>query len=224
MSIIGLIKRSQSVFGYLFTVSGCATLYKTEILKKVGGFSTVTATEDIDATWRIQRGGYRVWFQPKAMAQIQVPQKLREYWKQRKRWATGGWHFLRTHKDIFLNWKLRNIWPLFFDFIFSYSWAFCFVMLIVYWIISLFKDLNINMSYMLFLNASIISIVSLVQLLFAIIINYPYDKDLKRCIFWIPWYPMFFFLIGAVLVVWSAPKSLFGDRIGSGKWNSPKRI
>jgi len=224
MSIIGLIKRSQSIFGYLFTVSGCATLYNTNILKKVNGFSTVTATEDIDVTWRIQRAGYRVWFQPRALALIQVPNTIRDYWKQRKRWATGGWHFLRTHKDIFSNRKLYHLWPLFIDFILSYLWAFCFTTVLFIWIISLFTSSNAELIQTVFINGSITSIVCLIQMFFAVIINIPYDNDIKSCLFWIPWYPVFFFLVGAFLVIWSAPKSLFGSLNDSGKWKSPKRL
>lgn len=55
MSIIGLIKRCQCLFGKLYTVSGCATMYKTSVLMEVGGLCKCTATEDIDVTWRIQK-------------------------------------------------------------------------------------------------------------------------------------------------------------------------
>ncbi|MDK2799236.1 MAG: poly-beta,6-N-acetyl-D-glucosamine synthase [Clostridiales bacterium] len=221
MSIIGLIKRSQSIFGYLFTVSGCATLYNTDLLRKLGGFSTGTATEDIDATWQIQRAGYRILFQAQAIALIQVPNKLREYWKQRKRWATGGWHFLRTHKDIFFYWHLRHLWLLYLDFVFAYTWAFC---LVITLIICLFSNFFVSVNLILLLHCTIVSFICLVQMAIAIEINTFYDKEIKRCFFWVPWYPIFFFLIGAILVVWTAPKSLFGSLENSGKWKSPKRV
>jgi len=222
-SIIGLIKRSQSITGHLFTVSGCSTLYNTDILKKVNGFSTITATEDIDVTWRIQRAGYKVWFQPHAIALIQVPKTLREYWKQRKRWATGGWHFLRTHIDIFFNIRLIYLWPLFIDFILSYLWAFSFTIVLTVWIVSLFTSVNADIIQNVFVNGSALSIICVIQMFFAVLINVKYDKDLKKYLYWTPWYPIFFFLIGALLIIWSAPKSLFGNLEDSGKWNSPKR-
>lgn len=109
-SIIGLIKRSQRVLGKMLTVSGCVVAFRTEVLKEVGGFLTYTAAEDIDITWKIQKRFYEVWFVLQVVALIQSPATLREYWKQRKRWALGGWHLLRTHKDIFVFYISLCIW------------------------------------------------------------------------------------------------------------------
>lgn len=224
MSIIGLIKRCQIMSGQIFTVSGCATLYKTKVLQQVGGFSTGTATEDIDATWRIQRASYRIWFQPQALALIQVPIKLSEYWRQRKRWATGGWHFLRVHKNIFRHWHLRKLWLLYLDFTLAYTWAFCFFLLLLLWLLSLTISFSISFSPVPFIHGAMISLLCLVQMAIAVEINAPYDPGIKKTYFWMPWYPLFFFLIGALLVVWTAPKSLLGSLQNSGKWKSPKRV
>lgn len=45
-SIIGLVKCSPCVLGRVLTVSGCATAYRTNLLREIGGFSYATATED----------------------------------------------------------------------------------------------------------------------------------------------------------------------------------
>ncbi|ERM90724.1 hypothetical protein O163_14400 [Caldanaerobacter subterraneus subsp. yonseiensis KB-1] len=57
---------------------------------------------------------------PQAVALIQSPATLREYWKQRKRWALGGWHLLQTHKDaIFILSILTLYWDTYGHFVLS---------------------------------------------------------------------------------------------------------
>ncbi|MFZ5968369.1 MAG: glycosyltransferase [Bacillota bacterium] len=222
MSIIGLIKRCQCYLGSLYTVSGCATMYKTSALKSVGGFSRLTATEDIDITWKLQRKLFDIWFQPKAVAYIQVPTKFKEYLRQRKRWATGGWHLLRAHKDVFKNRTLMKLWPVFFEAVLAYVWSFCFVASVI---VNLYFKVyfGYNLIYLFSWTASIVSILCILQITIAIYMNSTYDKNLKDCFFWIPWYPILFFSVGAVLVVFTSLKGMFGSLENSGKWRSPKR-
>ncbi|QSZ26908.1 glycosyltransferase [Aceticella autotrophica] len=223
-SIIGLIKRSQRVIGRVLTVSGCATAYRTEVLKEVGGFSFKTATEDIDITWKIQRHFYEVWFAPQAAVFIQCPSTFKEYWKQRRRWALGGWHLLRTHKDIFKNLKWRYLYPTYLEFVLSTFWAFVFVFGTIYWLITYFLKLSpIGFSPIPAWYGALISIVCIFQMAIALFLNHRYDPKLYRTFFWIPWYPIFFFAFGAITIVWTAPKGLFGSLENVGRWKSPKR-
>lgn len=50
-----------------------------------------------------------------------------QYWKQRKRWAQGGWHLLRTHKDIFKDFRYRYLYPAYLETVLSFFWSFVFV-------------------------------------------------------------------------------------------------
>ena len=59
-SIIGLIKRSQSISGMLFTLSGVILCLRRDILLELGGWSENMITEDIDITWKAQTAGYSV--------------------------------------------------------------------------------------------------------------------------------------------------------------------
>ncbi|WP_204368653.1 glycosyltransferase [Neosynechococcus sphagnicola] len=56
-SIIGLIKRAQSWFGQLFTVSGVISAFRKSAVHQVGYWSADMLTEDIDITWKLQPGG-----------------------------------------------------------------------------------------------------------------------------------------------------------------------
>ena len=63
-SIIGLIKRAQSLMGTIFTVSGVCCLFRKEIMEEIGGWSTNMITEDIDISWKIQTAGYNIMYEP----------------------------------------------------------------------------------------------------------------------------------------------------------------
>lgn len=225
MSIIGLIKRSQSFFGNIFTVSGCTTLYSSEVLNIIGGFSKFTATEDIDVTWKIMKSHYKTFFQPQAVVEIQIPLTFKDYWEQRKRWALGGWHFLRKNTYVLLHWNLRHLWHLVLDFIFAYIWGVSFSLYTVFAFIILTFGFQTHIKFALFPSELCILSVSLnyIQTSLAISINAVYDKRVWKSFLWMPWYPIFFFMISAVLVTWTSWKGLFGGLKNSGKWKSPHR-
>ncbi|MGD9678364.1 MAG: glycosyltransferase family 2 protein [Vulcanibacillus sp.] len=224
-SIIGLIKRAQNLYGHIFSISGCIAAFKTDALFKVGGFSTITATEDIDITWRLQKAFYRVVYIPQAIVYIQVPNKFSEFWKQRKRWALGGWHLLRTHKDVLLKWKWRRLWPIYIEVLLSYIWSILFILGVITWIVAnrilLLEELGISPlpSY-----TSILILICLIQFVVSIKLNYQYDKKLWKLFFLIIWYPFLYFCIGALSVCRTAAKGVFQDMDSAGKWKSPARV
>ena len=53
-SIIGLIRRAQTAYGRLFTVSGVICAFRKRALEEAGWWSPRTITDDIDVTWRLQ--------------------------------------------------------------------------------------------------------------------------------------------------------------------------
>ncbi|ABO50121.1 glycosyl transferase, family 2 [Desulforamulus reducens MI-1] len=224
-SILGLIKRSQRSLGRMLTVSGCITAFCTDTLRQLGGFSSRSATEDIDITWAIQRNFYEVWFEPRAIAYIQVPKTIKEFWHQRCRWALGGWHLLRSHWDIFTHWRWRRLWPVYLDFVISYLWSFCLVIGTLLWLVTYLIPSKpaIGLTPIPAWYGSVISFVCLVQFGAALLANHRHDHKMYQSFFWIPWYPIFFFCIGALTVVWTSCRGLFGDLVTVGKWKSPAR-
>jgi biofilm PGA synthesis N-glycosyltransferase PgaC len=52
-SIIGLIRRAQTMYGRLFTVSGVICAFRKRALEEAGWWSPRTITDDIDITWRL---------------------------------------------------------------------------------------------------------------------------------------------------------------------------
>ena len=66
-AIVGLIKRAQTIFGWVFTVSGVVCAFRKRALHEAGWWSPATLTDDVDITWRIQMAGWSVAYEPKAL-------------------------------------------------------------------------------------------------------------------------------------------------------------
>lgn len=90
--------------------SGCFSVYRTDLLRAVGGWSTRTMAEDMDLTWTFYQRGHAVRFIPEALCYPIEPRDFHFMRKQLKRWSHG---FMQ---NVALHWRanlqipyLRNI-------------------------------------------------------------------------------------------------------------------
>src|SRR5436190_7734171 len=112
-SIIGLIKRAQTVYDSIFTVSGVMCAFRKRALQDSGWWSRETLTDDVDVSWRVQLAGYRLVYEPKAICWILMPATIKGLWRQRLRWSIGGTQavFGATWMVFFGGrWRLLAIW------------------------------------------------------------------------------------------------------------------
>jgi biofilm PGA synthesis N-glycosyltransferase PgaC len=130
-SIIGLIKRTQRVYGQIFTVSGVVAAFRRRALAEVGYWSPDMITEDIDISWKLQLRHWSVFFEPRALCWILMPETLKGLWKQRLRWAQGGAEVFIVNMRRLWSWEFRRMWPLFLEFCFSTTWSFAYAISIV---------------------------------------------------------------------------------------------
>ena len=130
-SIIGLIKRTQRVYGQVFTVSGVIAAFRRQALDRVGYWSLDMVTEDIDISWKLQRDHWSIFYEPRALGWILMPETLRGLWKQRLRWAQGGAEIFLKNFGSLLRWRNRRMWPLLAEFLVSTLWAYAFVLSIL---------------------------------------------------------------------------------------------
>ena len=128
-SIIGLIKRAQRLLGKVLTVSGVTAAYKRDAFVGCGLFDSDTVTEDIDMTWKLQRKGWDVRYEPRAISWILSPETIQGLWQQRVRWAQGGLEVLKKHCRIWLDFRERRFWPVYLEYVASTAWAFSLVFL-----------------------------------------------------------------------------------------------
>ena len=136
-SIVGMIKRAQSTFGRLFTVSGVITAFRKSAVHEVGYWSPNMLTEDIDVTWKLHRAGWEVRFEPNALVWILMPETFNGLWKQRLRWAMGGAQVLLKNIDVLLKPKLNFLWPLIIELILTLVWSYLMLIMVIFWILHL---------------------------------------------------------------------------------------
>ncbi|NLY27182.1 MAG: poly-beta-1,6 N-acetyl-D-glucosamine synthase, partial [Alcaligenaceae bacterium] len=133
-SIVGLIKRTQRIYGQLFTVSGVCTAFRREALDQVGYWSLDMITEDIDITWKLQRANWRVFYEPRALCWILMPETLAGLWKQRLRWAQGGSEVLLKFLPLIRHRQHRKLWIPALEYLLSTVWSFAVAWAVLIWV------------------------------------------------------------------------------------------
>jgi biofilm PGA synthesis N-glycosyltransferase PgaC len=134
-SVIGLMRRAQRIWGRVMCVSGVVGMYRKSALLDVGMLTPGMATEDIDLTWKLQKSFYDIRYEPRAIVWMIVPDRLRVWWHQRRRWALGLGQILRRHADVMLSWKTRRMYPLYVESALSVVWALTFLSVSAFWVL-----------------------------------------------------------------------------------------
>jgi biofilm PGA synthesis N-glycosyltransferase PgaC len=227
-SIVGLIKRTQTLYGRLFTVSGVICAFRKEALQQAGWWSPRTLTDDIDITWRVQMKGWRVVYDPNVVVWILMPETLRGLWRQRLRWAEGGaqaaidyfWPLLRRR-------AAPGMSPIYADFVLSVIWAYTMVISLGLGLLHLLgvtpPDSLSGFQFVpewwgLMLVATYVA-----QALVATLIERRYEPGMLRSLFWIVWYPLAFWLLSALTTVVALPRAALLARSARTTWISPDR-
>lgn len=225
-SIVGMIKRAQRSFGRLFTVSGVIAGFRKSAVHEVGYWSPDMLTEDIDITWKLQRNGWDVRFEPKALVWILMPETITGLWKQRLRWAMGGVQVMLKNFGVLFASKQTHLWGLMVELILSTLWAYSMALVIGVWIVSLLFPvgyLTPDSSPILPDESSAFLIgASLLQFAVSRWLDGHYDHGLGKNYFWMIWYPFFYWFLNLITAVTALPKVLFAPRKRA-RWVSPDR-
>lgn len=121
------IKRFQGLYQGTLVAQGAFSLYKTEEIKKVGGWPNAIG-EDIVLTWNFLNDNSRVFFEPLSVAFTEVPRTMKHLIRQRSRWARGMIEALKLIKP----WQQPSLYYTYLtsvdmvlpylDFIFTFCW------------------------------------------------------------------------------------------------------
>jgi biofilm PGA synthesis N-glycosyltransferase PgaC len=189
----------------------------------VGMFDPHMATEDIAISWKLQRRFYDIRYEPRAVCAMQVPETLAALWRQRMRWAKGLAQVLRTHADLFLDWRTRRMWPVITEAVCSVLWAFLAVGMFAFWGLSYalgLKPLGANPVPNFW--GVVIASVALVQLGVGVWLDGRYNRTVGRFYLWAAMYPLFFWMLMLVITVRATPAALLGRRDATTHWHTPR--
>lgn len=90
-------KTGQSNFNVIFVSPGCASMYRTDVLKGLD-IDHSTLAEDMDLTLQVHRSGGRVKYLERAAVITQDPATFKDYHKQILRWSRGFWQVALKHQ------------------------------------------------------------------------------------------------------------------------------
>ncbi|HEI6283069.1 TPA: poly-beta-1,6 N-acetyl-D-glucosamine synthase [Staphylococcus aureus] len=225
-SLIGCIKRSQTLAGAVNTISGVFTLFKKSAVVDVGYWDTDMITEDIAVSWKLHLRGYRIKYEPLAMCWMLVPETLGGLWKQRVRWAQGGHEVLL--RDFFSTMKTKRfpLYILMFEQIISILWVYIVLLYLGYLFITAnFLDYTfMTYSFSIFLLSSFtMTFINVIQFTVALFIDSRYEKKNMAGLIFVSWYPTVYWIINAAVVLVAFPKALKRKKGGYATWSSPDR-
>jgi len=230
-AIVGMVKRTQRNIGRLFTISGVNACFRKSALHDVGYWSAETVTEDIDISWKLQLRYWDIRYEPKALTWILVPETIRSLWKQRLRWAQGGYEAsIKFGKEIFL-WKNRRMWLVGLEYWVSVLWCYAITFTILCWAATntlpeqYWPDALAIPTLIPKWTGVALAVVCLVQFSIGLSLDSLYERrGLFRYLFWAIWYPAFYWLLSAATTVVAVPKGII--KMGKTRhavWVSPGR-
>jgi biofilm PGA synthesis N-glycosyltransferase PgaC len=93
------VKRMQAAYNTALVAQGAFSAYWTEDIRAVGGWPDAIG-EDIVLTWSLMLSRGIVQYEPTALGFTQVPERLRQFLRQRSRWARGMFEGLRANPPV----------------------------------------------------------------------------------------------------------------------------
>lgn len=97
--------RLMSHLDCIYVAPGPFSLYRTNVIKKLGGFDENNLTEDQEIAYRIQKYNYRIKQCHNGYVYTFAPTTFRQLYKQRNRWLKGSLFNLIKYKKLWFNKK-----------------------------------------------------------------------------------------------------------------------
>jgi peptidoglycan-N-acetylglucosamine deacetylase len=94
-----LDRRAFDNFNAIGVVPGAIGAWRRQAVMDAGGYSSDTLAEDADLTISLERRGWKVTYEPKALALTEAPESVRGFLKQRFRWMFGTLQVAYKHSD-----------------------------------------------------------------------------------------------------------------------------
>jgi peptidoglycan-N-acetylglucosamine deacetylase len=95
-----LDRRAFDLLNCITVVPGAVGAWRHSLITEVGGFAQDTLAEDADLTLTILQKGYRIRYEPAAIALTEAPDTIKGFLKQRFRWMFGTMQVAWKHRRV----------------------------------------------------------------------------------------------------------------------------
>lgn len=103
---LNMVKNGQSFLKLVNIIPGPLGMFRKEAMREVGYYSHDTFAEDCDLTLALIAKGYKIDFEPDAVAHTEAPENLLDLLKQRYRWTRGILQAIKKNKKFL--WHVRS--------------------------------------------------------------------------------------------------------------------
>jgi cellulose synthase/poly-beta-1,6-N-acetylglucosamine synthase-like glycosyltransferase len=103
ITALNFARRGQGVLRAVSIVPGPIGVFRQSALASVGGYDTDTFAEDCDLTLKLLVEGWKIAYEPKAVARTEAPEEIVAVVKQRYRWTRGILQALRKQRRHLLS-------------------------------------------------------------------------------------------------------------------------
>lgn len=223
-SIVGAIKKQQSLTGYVNTVSGVFVLFSKKAIHAVGGWDIDMITEDIAISWKMHLEDWLIIYEPRALCYMIAPNTLGGLFKQRIRWAQGGQEVV--WRDGLKVIKKGNI-PfilLLLEQLSSTLWSVSLMLTLVFTSVNHLVQLEGFQDVNLILTSTFMLVTfNVIFFSISLLVDSRCEKINLIYLLYLPWYPLFYWLLNAIASFVALPKSLTRKKGAYATWTSPDR-
>src|SRR5438128_12045588 len=97
---LNIVRKAQAFFRSVNVIPGPIGIFRRTAIEGTGGYDSDTFAEDFDMTVKILADGWKIHYEPKAVAYTEAPEELLDVIKQRYRWSRGILQALRKQKRL----------------------------------------------------------------------------------------------------------------------------
>lgn len=102
-SVNMLSRKIMGMLDAIHVTPGALSVYRTGKLKEYGGFDESSIVEDQEICWRLQNGHEKLQHSRKGVTYTIVPNTLRSFFRQRRRWWAGSFRCIINYRNILFN-------------------------------------------------------------------------------------------------------------------------
>ena len=97
---LNIVRKAQAFFRSVNVIPGPMGIFRRTAIEGTGGYDSDTFAEDFDMTVKILAEGWKINYEPKAVAFTEAPEELLDIIKQRYRWTRGVLQALRKQRHL----------------------------------------------------------------------------------------------------------------------------